>query len=505
VSLGSPRASLQNFLELTRAGAYAAASLYLDAPTASPDSAATLARDLKAVLDRYLWFDLDDVSPLASGDTTDGLSEGVDHLGSIPIAGGPNQPVRLIKTVADGETRWRFTRATVERIPGWYSSLGDRWIIEHLPSSLRRPGPFEILWWQWLALPILVSISAFAGALTSRLAGSILRRATQRTTSTWDDAIVDRLSAPLTLACALAVLGALLPFLGLYQPAADAGYRLVRAGFLVVVFWSLWRLVDVGRLVMSRSEWARNAAGSRSLLPLGARTAKVVILAIAGVSVFSLLGYPVASLIAGLGLGGLALALAAQKTVENVFGAFSIGIDQPFREGDFVKIEDFVATVEAIGLRSTRFRTLDRTLVTIPNGRLADMRLESFTARDRLRLAAAIGLVYETTGVQMRQVLAGFERVLRDHPKIWPDAVVVRFREFGSSSLDIEVMAWFQTADWGEFQAIRQEILLRFMDVVEQAGTSFAFPTQTLHIASQSAPPRPSLTYDDDRAHSRAS
>ena len=207
-------------------------------------------------------------------------------------------------------------------------------------------------------------------------------------------------------------------------------------------------------------------------------------LAIAVVAVLSMLGYPVASLIAGLGIGGLAVALAAQKTVENLFGAFSIGVDQPFREGDFVKIEDFVGTVEAVGLRSSRFRTLDRTVITIPNGRLADMRLESFTARDRLRLATVIGVEYRTTAAQMREVLSGFERVLRDHPKIWPDAMVVRFREFAASSLDIEIMAWFQTSDWGEFQLIRQEILLQFMELVERAGTSFAFPTRTIHIAS---------------------
>jgi len=147
-----------------------------------------------------------------------------------------------------------------------------------------------------------------------------------------------------------------------------------------------------------------------------------------------------------------------------------------------VKIEDFVGTVEAIGLRSTRVRTLDRTLATIPNGKLADMRLESFTARDRIRLACVVGVVYGTTAAQMRSVLSGLERVLREHPKIWPDAVVVRFKEFAASSLDIEVMAWFQTPDWGEFQLIRQDVLLAFMEVVESAGTSFAFPTQTVHL-----------------------
>jgi MscS family membrane protein len=112
------------------------------------------------------------------------------------------------------------------------------------------------------------------------------------------------------------------------------------------------------------------------------------------------------------------------------------------------------------------------------------MRIENFTARDRMRLACTVGLVYSTTFAQMRAVLSGLERELRAHPLIWPDAVVVRFAALGASSLDIEVMAWFQTRDWGEFQAIRQEVLLRFLAVVEEAGTEFAFPTRTLHVAT---------------------
>jgi MscS family membrane protein len=112
------------------------------------------------------------------------------------------------------------------------------------------------------------------------------------------------------------------------------------------------------------------------------------------------------------------------------------------------------------------------------------MRLESFAARDRLRLNAVIGLVYGTTAAQLREVLTGFEHVLHEHPQIWPDAVVVRFVELAASSLNIQVMAWFKTADWGEFQRIRQDVLLQFMEVVEASGCSFAFPTTTIHVAS---------------------
>jgi MscS family membrane protein len=482
----SPRASLERYLELARSGRFTEAAGYLDLPDSLREDGPTLARDLKAVLDRHLWIDLAQVSPSALGDAADGLPRGVEQIGVIPAAGGVRHPVLLTRAGVEGEARWRFSRGTVQRIPTWYAGLGNRWLLEHMPAALLRPGPLELLWWQWLAVPLLLAVAAVLGYVLSWSARALFTRVVRRTTVAWDDAILDRLGLPLTAGFTCVAAAVMLPSLGLYAPAAAATSRLLRAAFLLVFFWTLWRLIDVAHESLTRTRWAITASASRSLLPLGARVAKIVILAMAAVALLSLLGYPVASLIAGLGLGGLALALAAQKTVENLFGAFSLGVDQPFRQGDFVKVEDFVGTVELIGLRSTRFRTLDRTLITMPNGRLADMRLESFTARDRIRLAAIIGLEYRTTARQLREVLAGFERALREHPKIWPDAVVVRFREFAASSLDIEVMAWFETPDWNEFQLIRQEVLLQFMDVVEQAGASFAFPTRTVHLVEAS-------------------
>lgn len=483
-SAASPRASVQRYLELARAARFDEAARYLDLPDSLANDGPELARQLKAVLDRYVWLDLEEISPASTGDTTDGLTPRVDQIGEIPGPAGTREPVRLSQVTIDDVTLWRFTRATVRRTPVWYEGLEGRWITEHLPPFMLRPGPFDLLWWQWAALPIVIVLAAGLGAIASRILRAILGRVASRTVTEWDDLVLMRIGAPLTLAFTLLGVGLLSRGLGLYAPAAATVHQVVRGGLLLVVFWTLWRLTALAGRIVGGTEWARNTPTSRALIPLGTRALKSIIIAVGLVATFSFFGYPVASLIAGLGLGGLAFALAAQKTVENLFGAFSIGFDQPFREDDFVKIEDFVGTVERIGLRSTRFRTLDRTIITIPNGRLADMRLESFTVRDRLRLATVIGLVRETTTAQMRQVLEGFERVLRAHPKIWPDAVVVRFREFATSSLDIEIMAWFQTADWGEFQLIRQEILLEFMQVVEQARTSIAVPTRTLHVAS---------------------
>lgn len=488
VAPGSPRAALEQYLSQSRAGRFDEAARYLELPAARAAEGPELARQLKAVLDRHLWVDMERISPLATGDTNDDLPRNMEQVGIIDGGAGAGRPVRLVRT-AGGDPEWRFSRATVDLIPAWYASLGDRWLLENLPPVLLRPGPADILWWQWIALPLIAFIAVIFGKVAGRIVQAIAVRLTARTTFTWDDVIISRLSGPLSAALALAAAAALLPFLGLYAPAAAAAFRVVRAGYFVVFFWSLFRLVDVGFHLVGSTPWAMASGTSRALIPLGSRVAKAGVLAIATVAVLSLLGYPVASLVAGLGIGGLALALAAQKTVENLFGAFSLGVDQPFRVGDFVKVEDFVATVESVGLRSTRFRTLDRTLVSIPNGKLADSRLESFSARDRMRLHTIIGLVYETTEAQMREVLAGFEQVLKSHPKIWTEAMVVRFREFGASSLDIEVMAWFETPEFSEFQLFRQEVLLGFMGVVEKAGSSFAFPTRTVHLVADGAIP----------------
>src|SRR5688500_3543863 len=294
-------------------------------------------------------------------------------------------------------------------------------------------GPLGLTWSQWLAIVAIVAGSVLFGNILGRVVRAVVARLVKKTRSTWDDALLPRLAGPLSAALALALAAALIPSVGL--PTDWRPYRLIRVGYFVVFFWTLFRLVDVGFHLLGESMWARSGP-SRSLIPLGTRVAKVAIFAIAVVAVLSALGYPVASLIAGLGIGGLALALAAQKTVENLFGTFSIGADQPFREGDTVRIENFIANVEFIGLRSTRFRTPDRTVITIPNGKLAEMRLESLAVRDRLRFVCILPLVFETTEAQIREIIAGCERVLVEHPKTSSESAMARFIAIGPSSFD---------------------------------------------------------------------
>jgi MscS family membrane protein len=341
--------------------------------------------------------------------------------------------------------------------------------------------------------PATITIGAvvcafIAGRIIVGIARPILARLAGRTANEWDDRLVQLMASPLSLVLASQALRIASPWLPLEGQALETMLGAIAIVTTLAVLWTAFRGIDLARSVLERRSWAIDRPSSRSLLSISGRFAKVAVVVIAGIVALAQLGVSVASLITGLGIGGLAVALGAQKTLENLFGTLSIGVDQPMREGDVVKLYDVVGTVERIGLRSTRIRTLDRTIVTIPNGVLANQRIESYTARDRLRLATTIGLVYETTAQQMRAILGELEAILRGHPKIWPEGIVVRFKELAASSLDIEIQAWFQTSDWAEFQGIRQDVLLDFMAAIERNGSAIAFPTRTVHLAS-GAPP----------------
>ncbi len=485
VSRESPRASLRRFFMLVGDGHFDSAAIYLDIPDSMAKRGPILTKQLKAILDRHLWIELDSVSSEALGDTTDGLPAGVDELGLITSSQGLATPVRLVRFNKNDDKLWRFSRRTVVSIPDWYSTLRDRWILEHLPTSLLKNAPLNMLRWQWLALPFVLLVATILGLVASKILRRFIRKILARYDNPHVSTAIMRLGSPFTLTCALIAITLIIPSLGLYQPAEKRFHTIINAGFFIAFVWGIWRVIDVFKQILDGSEWGNKNPSSRALLPLGARTAKVFIFVIAFITVFSMLGYPVASLIAGLGIGGLALALAAQKTVENLFGAFSLGVDQPFREGDFVKVEDFLGTVETIGLRSTRFRTLDRTLISIPNGHVAEMRLESYTARDRLRFHTIVRLMYGTTISQVREILPKFEAAITNHPQHWPEGTIVNLSELGEHSLNISVRAWFLTTDYLEFMRIRQGILFQFMEIVEQAGAKLAVPSRALVYSNE--------------------
>ncbi len=481
----SPLASMRAFLEAADKTHWPEAARYLSLNDETRSRGPELAQRLKGVIDSRRLIDLDTLSRDTGGHTDDRLPAGLDQVAVVTID-GVDEPVRLLRTSdADGPF-WAFSPATVRHIDDWYASLPDRWIRDLLVRaglrSMLGAGPLDILWWQWVALPFVAFLSWIVGRVIRVVVWPIVIRLTSSTPNAWDNRILASIGRPLTLALAILAFAIGASWLQLTRSAFLLVGSILKAGVVFAVFWGLWRSTDVIIAWILSRPWARQNASARNLLTIGSNVFRAFVFVIGILAIVAALGYPVGTVLAGLGIGGIALAFGAQKTVENMIGSFALAIDQPFRVGDFVQVENFVGTVENVGLRSTRIRTLDRSVITIPNGKLSEQRLESLEARDRMRLVTTISLTYDTTRSQLETVLEGLERVLRTHPDIWSDSMVVRLEKFTPTSIDIEVMAWFKVPTWADFQRCRQEVLLGFMRIVEDAGATFANPARTVRL-----------------------
>jgi MscS family membrane protein len=204
----------------------------------------------------------------------------------------------------------------------------------------------------------------------------------------------------------------------------------------------------------------------------------IIILAYGGQA----LGLPVLSVLAGLGIGGLAIALAIKPTLENLIGGVVLYVDKPVRVGDFCAFGSKMGTVESIGIRSIQLRALDRTLITVPNAQFVDFEIVNWAKCDEMLINETIGVRYETTPDQLRYALAKLREMLHGHPRINNETVRVRFSGYGNSSLNITIRVYAMTREWNDFHAIREDIFLRVYDIITGAGTGFAFPSHTIYM-----------------------
>jgi MscS family membrane protein len=476
VAPDSPRAAYTDFRHLTRRGDYAGAARYLDLTRADQSEGPELAEHLREVLNRYLLVDLDKLSPESHGNAEDGLGPDKELLGSVPGATGQPEQVVLQRKSYRRNTHWVFSADTVSQIDAWYEHLGNSWLIDHMPKTLQRMGPYKLRRWQWLALAPLVLGGWLIGFGVTRLV-----RAAVRVVLKHKSERLHKLRGPAALGMAVAIWYALLPSLGLYEQADAQVRRWFFAALLLAVFWALWKTVELSQRTVGASQWAKESLTAHSLLLLGARLAKFAVAAVAFIVVLAELGYHATTIIAGLGIGGVALALAAQKTVENLFGAFSLAIDQPFREGDTITVDTISGTVEAIGLRSTRIRTADRTLISIPNGKLADMRIETVNRQDRLRFYCVLGVAHAAS-LQLAQVLSRVEALLRGDALIDKSSIGVHFIGVSDSAMNLEVAAMMDTTDGNAFANARQALLLGIVSAIEQSGCALAHPMRSLEL-----------------------
>ena len=247
---------------------------------------------------------------------------------------------------------------------------------------------------------------------------------------------------------------------------------------IIISVWFFCKLIDYIFEVWSRSKKNQDHQGIIVLYSLLTKILKLLILFIGATLWLDNLGFKVTTIIASLGVGGIALALAAQKTIEDVIGAMTLLSSRPVEIGDFIKVGDNVGTVEEISLRLTKIRTMERTLVNIPNSKFASLELENLAKRDKRRFNPNINLPYETTSEQLHTILEGIRKVFNEHPQILPEPLRVRFSKLGTYALHCETLAYIDTTDHAEYLAIAEELNFSIINVIEQAGSRLAIPAQ---------------------------
>ncbi|MBP6335612.1 MAG: mechanosensitive ion channel family protein [Bacteroidia bacterium] len=306
---------------------------------------------------------------------------------------------------------------------------------------------------------------------------------------------IELLSAPFSFLILIGILYAAfnrLSFPAEWQLVSDKHFGLrffilqVFKGALIVgVTWFLIRAVEFIGLVMAAKAVETNSKLDDQFVPFAKASAKLIIAAIGFVFMLSaVFNLNVVSILTGLGIGGLAFALAAKETLENLLGSFTIFLDKPFIIGDMVKVGETEGRIETIGFRSTRIRALDRTLVTVPNKKMVDYELINDTNREVRRARFVIGLTYSTNAEQLKKVMLEIIEALNTHPLVEPDPVV-RFSEFGPSSVDILVFYLARTPELNDFLKVKEEINFQIMEIVQNNSVEFAFPSRTVYVKSE--------------------
>lgn len=479
---GVPRTSVEGFLQATEKGDYEHAANYLDLRHLSERLRKTegprLARELKIVLDRAdLWIDYDLVSNDPKGQVEDGLPAYRDILAQIKT---PKKTVDiLLQRVPreDGIHIWKFSNRTLAQLPHLYEHFG----YAPFEETLSRVFPDVVFlgWqlWQWAAVLILEILAFIVAFVPTWISGRILRR---RDTE-MSVALARFVTGPVRLTVWLLLSWPLIHFIG---PSVTIR-KLMRVGTVVtiVLTWAMLRLVDL--LIIWFEERLRRREQDETIVLLRpARTALRIIIVTAAVIIWmDNLGFRISTLLTGLGVGGLAVALAAQDTMKNLLGSIMILLDKPYKVGQRIVVKGHDGVVEDIGLRSTRMRLLTGHLTTIPNDEMARVDIENIGQRPYIRRLTNISITYDTPLEKVEKAVQIIRDILDNHEGMDPGLPpCVYFNEFNPDSLNILMIYWYHPPDWWGSMELSQRVNMQIMREFEKEGIEFAFPTTTTHL-----------------------
>ena len=486
----TPRGTVRGYLAAVADDDLTRAARYLDVDDQNALSARALARSLRVVLDRS--GDLlptTEIANVPDGRTGDALEADLDRVGAIG-EGRARMDLHVRRVERDGAKVWLIEERALKAVPRLLRNsrigLVERWT----PAPLKGVMLGGVAAGDWAAITIVAALAVLAGLLVSYGFGGTVRALWRRSAESRDGRWITRARLPVALALSVGWFKAGTLALGVSIVARAAAGTVADIVFVVAVAWFAAVAVDhLSRTFLARMN-GKGEGAATSIVALAKKIAKSLVFLAATFFVLDICGVDVTTGLAALGIGGLALALGAQKTVENLVGSVTVVADQPIRIGDFCRFDGILGTVEDIGIRSTRVRTLERTLVTIPNGAFASMQIENFAKRERFLFRHDLSLRYETPVARMRAVMERLRRMLAEHPDV-PEALKprVRFKALGADNLTVEVFAYVVSEDYPAFLGVQEEMLLEIMEIFEEMGAEFAFPSQTLYLAGDTSVP----------------
>jgi MscS family membrane protein len=486
----TPRGTVMGFLRAAQDENYAVAAQYFQpAPgrrRLTADEEQDLAAQLLAVINqKILASSLDSLSREAQGRLDDGLPPNQELLTGVHEGSG-SFSIQLIRTDDDhGGKIWLISRKTLVTIPETYDSLQFSDLEKKLPPTLTKNRFLYMPLWQWLAILLAVPVAIGIAWLLSLIPRFALRYYRKKNAVT--DVSPVRLFhvGPGTL-----LLSAFIHYVFVFLIGASIVYRQYYRRVLwvflaVAAYWLLTRITrDVSERIISRLT-ASGRMGERSVVSLMRRFLEAFAFVIIGLIALSSLGVNVTAALAGLGIGGLAVGLGAQKTFENLLGGISILTDKALQIGDACRIGDQRGTVEDIGLRSTRLRTEERTVVTIPNGTVAAAVLENFRQRDKILFRQTVRLRYDLAPDHVRYALQELRTTLKQNNRVEDSSSRVRLLRFVDAGMDVEIYAYLLVREYSEFLVLQEELLLSIADTLERTGAGVAFPSATTLITKE--------------------
>jgi len=486
----TPRGTLTGFMQAAQAGDDERAAEYLQLPREENEiDSSRVVKDLKTLLNQAYVGRLGSITDNPELAYDPRLEANQQRVGEFTV-NGKELPLLVVR-VPDGNSGhlWLISWSTLDKTEDLANDVRSHEVERHLPHILVHFTFLSIPLWVWLAFLLLIPLALLAGAVAVALVGVpawLLARINHRAarSEVWTN-----IRGPVLL-FATAVAHAI----GMHMITVPLLFReyyskVLGTALLFAVAWLLWDFVTVWTRRTRSRMITPGERGTLSLTLLLHRMLKIAIVTVALFSILYLAGLNPSAALAGLGIGGIAIALAAQKTIENLFGGISILTDRVMRVGDLCRVGDTIGTVEDIGLRSTRIRTFERGLISVPNGSLASANIENLSARDKMRVFCKIGLHYETSREQLNHVLTQVSTMLRDHPRIEKATAWIRLAKLADSTLELEMQAYVLTRDYDDFTIVREDLLLRVMDIIAACGCSLAYPSQTVYLARESEAP----------------